>query len=119
MPLAHPPGDEQADFGEALVIIGSVEQKAHFQWFDLPYSEDCSVIAFPAETTEAFLKGRNQAFAYFGGVPNAILYDNTRIAVKEMAIGTSSIRSITPRASSTSALLKNVERLSADVVHST
>jgi transposase len=85
VPLAHPPGDAQADFGEALVVIGGVEQKAHFQCFDLPYSDDCFVIAFPAENTEAFLEGHNQAFAYFQGVPRTILYDNTRIAVKEIA----------------------------------
>lgn len=85
VPLAHPPGDAQADFGEALVVIGGVEQKAHFQCFDLPYSDDCFVIAFPAENTEAFLEGHNQAFAYFGGVPRTVLYDNTRIAVKEIA----------------------------------
>jgi len=30
VPLAHPRGDAQADFGEALVVIGGVEQKAHF-----------------------------------------------------------------------------------------
>lgn len=85
IPLAHPPGDAQADFGEALVVIAGVEQKAHFQCFDLPHSDDCLVIAFPAENTEAFLEGHNQAFAYFGGVPRTILYDNTRIAVKEIA----------------------------------
>ncbi len=85
IPLAHPPGDAQADFGEALVVIAGVEQKAHFQCFDLPHSDDCLVIAFPAENTEAFLEGHNQALAYFGGVPRTILYDNTRIAVKEIA----------------------------------
>jgi hypothetical protein len=51
---------------------------------DLPHSDDCFVVAFPAENTEAFLEGHNQAFAYFGGVPRTILYDNTRIAVKEI-----------------------------------
>jgi transposase len=51
---------------------------------DLPQSDDCFVIAFPAENTEAFLEGHNQAFAYFGGVPRTILYDNTKIAVKEI-----------------------------------
>ena len=85
IPLAHAPGNAQADFGEALVVIGGVEQKAHFQCFDLPHSDDCFVIAFPAENTEAFLEGHNQAFAYFGGVPRTMLYDNTRIAVKEIA----------------------------------
>lgn len=84
VPLAHPPGEAQADFGEAVVVIAGVEQKAHFQCMDLPHSDDCFVIAFPAENTEAFLEGHNQAFGYFGGVPRAILYDNTRIAVKEI-----------------------------------
>jgi transposase len=84
VPLAHPPGDAQADFGEALVVIGGVEQKAHFQCMDLPHSDDCFVVAFPAENTESFLEGHTQAFAYFGGVPRTILYDNTRIAVKEI-----------------------------------
>jgi transposase len=63
VPLAHPPGDAQADFGEALVVIAGVEQKAHFQCMDLPHSDDCFVVAFPAENTEAFLEGHNQAFA--------------------------------------------------------
>lgn len=85
VPLAHPPGEAQSDFGEALVVMGGVEQKAHFQCFDLPHSDDCFVVAFPAENTEAFLEGHNQAFAYFGGVPRTMLYDNTRIAVKQIA----------------------------------
>ncbi len=38
VPLVHPPGDAQADFGEALVVIGGVEQKAHFLCVDLPHS---------------------------------------------------------------------------------
>src|SRR3954454_22152311 len=84
VPLAHPPGDAQADFGEALVVIGGIEQKTHFQCMDLPHSDDCFVVAFPAENTEAFLEGHNQAFAYWGGVPRTILYDNTRLAVKEI-----------------------------------
>jgi transposase len=85
VPLTHPPGDAQADFGEALVAIGGVEQKAHFLCVDLPHSDDSFVMAFPSETTEAFLEGHRQAFAYLGGVPRTILYDNTRIAVAQIA----------------------------------
>ncbi len=81
VPLVHPPGDAQADFGEALVVIGGAERKAHYLAIDLPQSDDCFVMAFPAETTEAFVEGHNQAFAYFGGVPRSILYDNTKLAV--------------------------------------
>jgi hypothetical protein len=81
IPLTHAPGEAQADFGEAQVVIGGVEQTAHFMVFDLPHSDDCFVQAFPAETTEAFLEGHVCAFEYFGGVPTRILYDNTRLAV--------------------------------------
>lgn len=81
VPLNHAPGADQADFGEALVVLAGVEQKAHFMVIGLSHSDDCFVRAYPAETTEAFLDAHVHAFAYFGGVPTSVLYDNTRIAV--------------------------------------
>ena len=81
VPLSHPSGHAQCDFGEARVIIGGVEQKAHYFVLDLPHSDGCFVKAYPAETTEAFLDGHAAAFAFLGGVPQSILYDNTRLAV--------------------------------------
>ena len=54
---------------------------------DLPHSDDGFVVAFPAETTEAFLEGHVRAFAYFDGVPTRILYDNTKIAVAKILGG--------------------------------
>jgi transposase len=84
VPLVHEPGHAQADFGEALVRIGGVAQKAHFFAMDLPHSDACFVKAYPAETTEAFCDGHNAAFAFFDGVPRSILYDNTTLAVAEI-----------------------------------
>jgi transposase len=81
VPLVHPPGHAQADFGEAIGIIGGVERKIHFFTFDLPHSDACFVVCYPAETTESFCDGHVRAFAFFGGVPKSILYDNTKIAV--------------------------------------
>src|ERR671917_466842 len=81
VPLVHPPGHGQADFGEAVAVIGGVEQRIHFLAVDLPHSDACFVKAYPAETTEAFCDGHNAAFAFFGGVPRSMLYDNTRLAV--------------------------------------
>jgi transposase len=69
IPLAHPPGHAQVDFGECIGVIGDVRMKLHVFCFD------------PAETTEAFLDGHVAAFAFFGGVPISILYDNLKIAV--------------------------------------
>jgi transposase len=81
VPLSHPPGHAQVDFGEALGVIGGSERKIHFLVMDLPHSDSCFVKAYPDETTEAFCAGHVSAFAFFGGVPQSILYDNTKIAV--------------------------------------
>lgn len=84
VPLAHPPGHAQADFGEALVYIEGVLLKAHFFVMDLPYCDAYFVKAYPAETTEAFCDAHNCAFAFFGGVPQTVLYDNTKVAVAKI-----------------------------------
>ena len=81
VPLAHPPGHAQVDFGEAIGVIGGVRQKMHVFFMDLPYSDAPFMKAYPAETTEAFLDGHVSAFAFFGGVPQSILYDNTKLAI--------------------------------------
>jgi transposase len=81
VPLAHPPGHAQVDFGEAVAVIGGERQKIHFFCLDLPHSDAGFVKAYPAERIEAFLDGHDAAFAFLGGVPRSILYDNTRLAV--------------------------------------
>jgi transposase len=75
VPLAHPPGHAQVDFGEAVAIVGGVRMKIHYFCLDLPQSDACFVKAYPRETTEAFLDGHVSAFAFFEGVPLSILYD--------------------------------------------
>jgi transposase len=81
VPLSHPPGHAQVDFGEAVAVIAGERRTIHLFCFDLPHSDACFVKAYPAERTEAFLDGHNAAFGFFGGVPLSILYDNTRLAV--------------------------------------
>ena len=84
VPLAHDPGHAQADFGEAWAIIGGEQRKVRYFALDLPHSDACFVKAYPAETSEAFCDGHVSAFAFFGGVPLSILYDNTAIAVAKI-----------------------------------
>ena len=84
VPLSHPPVHGQADFGEALLMIGGIEQKAYFFAFDLPHSDACYIRAYPAATTEAWLDGHVHAFAFFGAVPRSILYDNDRCLVAKI-----------------------------------
>ena len=81
VPLSHRPGHAQVDFGETLGVIGGVECKIHFFVMSFPYSDAVFVKGYPAETTEAFCNGHVSAFAFFGGIPQSILYDNTKIAV--------------------------------------
>jgi hypothetical protein len=61
VPLAHPPGHAQVDFGECIGVIGGVRMKLHVFCFDLPQSDTCFIKAYPAETTEAFLDGHVSA----------------------------------------------------------
>ena len=87
VPLTHGPGHAQCDFGEAMVVIAGVEQKVHYFVLDLPHSDGCFVKAYPSETTEAFLDGHVSAFAFLGGSPQSILYDNTKLAVAKILGG--------------------------------
>lgn len=84
VPLAHPPGHAQVDFGEAIAVIGGERRKIHVFFMDLPHSDAPFMKAYPAETTEAFLDGHVTAFAFFGGIPLSILYDNTKLAVAKI-----------------------------------
>src|SRR5512147_138941 len=81
VPLAHPPGEAQADFGEAEVTLDGRPTKVALFVMTLPYSDATFVCAFPRACTEAFLEGHVRAFAFFGGVPRRISYDNSKIAV--------------------------------------
>ena len=47
VPLSHPPGDAQCDFGQAKAVIGGVEQTIHYFVLDLPHSDACFVKAYP------------------------------------------------------------------------
>jgi transposase len=84
VPLAHPPGRAQVDFGEADIYLGGVKTRIHYFCLDLPHSDAIFVKAYPAETTEAFLDGHVTAFTWLGGVPQSVLYDNTKIAVAKI-----------------------------------
>jgi transposase len=85
VPLAHPPGHAQIDFGEAIGIIAGRRCKMHVFCMHLPYSDACFLKAYPAETTEALLDGLASAFAFFGKVPLSVLLDNMRLAVVRIA----------------------------------
>jgi hypothetical protein len=45
------------------------------------------VIAYPRETQEMVLAAHSQAFAYFGGVPKRMVYDNLKTVVDTIFVG--------------------------------
>ena len=81
VPLSHPPGEAQFDFGEAEVVLQGTPTKVAYCVMSLPYSDAFFVQVFPRECTETFQEGHRRAFEFFGGVPRRISYDNSRIAV--------------------------------------
>jgi transposase len=84
VPLAHPPGEAQVDFGHAEVTLGGVPTPVALFVMTLPYSDALFCCAFPRECTEAFLEGHRRAFDFFGGVPRRISYDNSKIAIAKI-----------------------------------
>ena len=55
IPLSHPPGEAQVDFGFAYVDVAGDRQQVALFVMSLPYSDALSIQAFPRECTEAFL----------------------------------------------------------------
>ena len=87
VPLSHPPGEAQVDFGHALVNLNGTLTKCPFFVMTLPHSDAFFVQIFERECTETFWEGHVRAFDYFGAVPSRISYDNSTIAVSQMLTG--------------------------------
>ena len=85
MPLSHPPGWAQFDFGECKAVYRGRLIKVMFCVMSLPYSDAFFCQAFPRECTETFQEGHRRAFDFFGNVPTRISYDNSKVAVSKCA----------------------------------
>jgi transposase len=75
VPLSHPPGHAQFDFGEAVVEIAGARTKAALGLITLPYSDTCFAPAYPRECTETFQAAHVAGFEFFGAVPRRTSYD--------------------------------------------
>jgi len=84
VPLLHPPGEAQCDFGRAEVVVAGVRHQAALFVLTLPHSNARFGCLFPRECTETFHAGHARAFAFFGGVATRISYDNSKIAVTKL-----------------------------------
>ena len=84
LPLSHPPGEAQVDFGFAKVVVAGIETDVAVFVMSLPYSDAVYCQVFPRECTETFQEGHARAFAFFGGVPRRITYDNAKTTVTKI-----------------------------------
>ena len=65
MPLSHPPGEAQVDFGEATVVYRGQARKVALFVMSLPFSDALFCQIFPRECTETFQEGHRRAFEFF------------------------------------------------------
>src|SRR4051812_30324791 len=83
VPLAHPPGHAQVDFGQCIGIIGGVRTVMHVFCFDLPHS-DAPFEGLSGGDNRGIPRRARLGLCLFGGVPLSILYDG-RIAASKIA----------------------------------
>ncbi len=94
VPQTHAPGAEaEVDFGEFYARIGGVVIKVWLFVMRLSCSGKAFHVAFATQAQEAFLEGHVLAFAYFGGVPARVRYDNLKPAVTRVLKGRDRVES--------------------------
>ena len=74
VPLSHPPGHAQADFGEADAIIAGVKYRAHFFVMTLPHSDACFVAA--CLVSRILSDGTRQRTRAFSGLQSHYLFED-------------------------------------------
>ncbi len=88
VPLRFAPGEVcQFDWSHEYVEINGMHQIIKVAHFRLTYSRQMFVVAYPRETQEMVFDAHNRAFAFFGGVPLRMVYDNFKAVVQTILSG--------------------------------
>ncbi len=88
IPLVFQPGEVcQFDWSQETVEINGVVQTVKVAHFRLAYSRKMFVAAFFRETQEMVMDAHNQAFAFYGGAPKQMVYDNLKAVVDTVFAG--------------------------------
>lgn len=69
-------GESQADFGEAEFLERGELVRKKYLTLSFPHSNDSFSQVFGGETAECVCQGLQDIFAYIGGVPPVIVFDN-------------------------------------------
>lgn len=88
VPLVYAAGDAcQFDWSHEHVILGGVAQVVKLAHFRLAHSRQMFLAAYPRESQEMVFDAHNRAFAFFGGVPLRMIYDNPKTIVDAIFSG--------------------------------
>ena len=88
VPMSFSPGEVcQFDWSHEHVELGGVTQTVKVAHFRLTFSRQMFVVAYPRETQEMVFDAHNRAFAFFGGVPQRMVYDNLKAVVETILTG--------------------------------
>jgi transposase len=88
VPIAFPAGETcQFDWSQETVMLGGAVQTIKVAHFRLAYSRQMFVVAYPRETQEMVLDAHGKAFAFLGGVPKRMVYDNLKTVVDAVFVG--------------------------------
>jgi len=88
VPLVFASGDAgQFDWSHEHVELGGVVQTIKLAHFRLSYSRQPFLVAYPRESQEMVFDAHDRAFAFFGGVPRRMIYDNPKTLVETVYSG--------------------------------
>ena len=88
LPLAHPPGHAQVDFGQFKYYDAHGRDcEGHALVVTFPYSNSGWVQVFESENQECLLTGLKRIFYHIGGVPLRVKCDNMSTAVAQILEG--------------------------------
>jgi hypothetical protein len=88
VPLVYRPGElAEVDFFQVLVDVGGVRAKAWMLVMRLMHSGRDFAWLYERQDQVSFLDGHVRAFAHFGAVLQRIAYDNLKLAVVRILVG--------------------------------
>ena len=88
LPLAHPAGHAQVDFGAFKYYDGlEIGHEGHALVVSFPHSNTGWMQVFPSENQECLLTGLKKIFNHIGGVPIRLRCDNMTTAVAQVLKG--------------------------------
>lgn len=84
LPLLHPAGEAQVDFGETTFVERGVSYVGYHLCVTFPYSDAKYTQLFKGQNFECLAQGLMDIFQHIGGVPTVIRFDNMSTAVTKI-----------------------------------